>query len=230
MGLAPRFRTLLAIGLTVLFFDQWTKLLAVKHLTPAIAQAHRAATGQPPKVLTYDEQDQVLDDVGAWASIAYFFGDARSPCDPRGARCPRIRVFEGFWDWHYAENRGAAWSSFQNLSDSVRVPFLAGVACAALFGIFWFVRKLADDQKLTIVALSLIAGGAIGNLIDRIRLGYVIDFIEWYAGTYRWPTFNVADSAISTGIGLILLGMLLDMRRSKQRQGSENGPLASPMP
>jgi lipoprotein signal peptidase len=62
----------------------------------------------------------------------------------------------------------------------------------------------------------LISGGAIGNLIDRIRLGYVIDFIEWYAGNLRWPTFNIADSAISTGVALIVLGMLVDLFRSKK--------------
>lgn len=70
-----------------------------------------------------------------------------------------------------------------------------------------------------VVALSLVMGGAVGNFTDRIRFDYVVDFLDFYIGKYKWPTFNVADIAISIGVGLIFLDMILDaIRRKKAKQ------------
>jgi len=78
--------------------------------------------------------------------------------------------------------------------------------------------KLRDDQKLAAVSLSLILSGAVGNLIDRIRLGEVIDFLDVYWRTHHWPAFNVADSAICVGVALLALDMFREERRLKQAE------------
>ena len=70
-------------------------------------------------------------------------------------------------------------------------------------------------ERLLVIAFSLIAGGAVGNLIDRIRYGEVVDFIQWYVKSHYWPSFNVADSAISIGVALLAIDMLF--RRSRRK-------------
>ena len=81
------------------------------------------------------------------------------------------------------------------------------------------------EQKLTQAALILIAGGAIGNLIDRIQIGYVIDFIDWHIGEHHWPTFNVADISISVGVGLIVIDgirqTIRDVKAARAAQPSD---------
>jgi signal peptidase II len=206
--MAPRWRTLIAVALTVFAVDQWTKLLVVKHLTPAFAI--EAKGKRPVATLSTDEREEILENTGVVDQIRYYF-NASKPCAQLPTQCPRVRVIEGFWDWHYEENPGAAWSIFARADERFRVIFLCTVSIAALGFIIGFIRKLSDSQRHVVFALSLVAGGAVGNLLDRLRLGYVIDFISWYAGSYRWPTFNVADSAISTGVALLALSMLRDL-------------------
>jgi signal peptidase II len=219
--LAPRWRTLIAIALSVFALDQWTKFLVVEHLTPGIALAHRV-NADPATAFDRDAIDELLEKKGVFEQVRDFYTVA-SPCDH--SPCPRVRVIEGFWDWRYTENPGAAWSILAKADPKFRVLFLTVVSFAAIIFIIGFVRKLPASEKMVLIALSLIMGGAIGNLIDRIRLGYVIDFIEWYAGSLHWPTFNVADSAISSGIALLVLNSVVDLVRRKQNQG-----LASPTP
>ena len=189
-----RWKLLIIIGLSVALIDQWTKFLAVKHLTPSM---------------------ETLQSVGA--QVSSFYNDIKGPCtNVPSTRCPTVQVIDGFWSWRYAENKGAAWSLFARAGDAFRVPFLVGVSILAVFFIVSFVRKLEEHQKMLLYALCLICGGAIGNLIDRIYLGYVIDFIDWYVGNSHWPTFNIADSAISVGVGLIGLNMVLDHFKGKK--------------
>ena len=183
-----RWKLLIVVALVVTVLDQWSKFLAVKHLTPGIAQAHLKATQQSP-VHSASELQKITDNLGSFQSLKYFYTAVESPCDRRRGLCPRVKVVEGFWNWRYAENKGAAWSLFAKAGDAFRLPFLIGVSIAAVFFIINFIRKLEPEQKLLMWSLSLICGGAIGNLIDRVYLGYVIDFIDWYAGTYHWPTF-----------------------------------------
>jgi len=121
-----------------------------------------------------------------------------------------ITVFESWFHFRLTGNRGAAWGIFSNLPDGWRVPFFVLISVIAIGAIVVIYHK-SPHQPLLRWALTLVLGGAIGNLIDRIRLGFVIDFIDWhYLEVYHWPTFNVADVAISVGVGLLILDMIVN--------------------
>jgi signal peptidase II len=124
-----------------------------------------------------------------------------------------ISVVENFFNITYIRNKGAAFGFLAE--SSFRLPFFILISIIAVVVIIGIFRKLRPDQKLTAVSLSLIFAGALGNLIDRIRLGEVIDFIyvHWYE--HYWPAFNVADSAICVGVALLALDMLRDEQRKK---------------
>ncbi len=117
-----------------------------------------------------------------------------------------IPVVPGFFNLTNVRNRGAAFSILSNLPDAWRVGFFITVTVIAVIVILVFIRNTGD--RLLLIAFSLITGGAIGNVIDRIRMGEVIDFIQWYVKSWYWPSFNVADSAISVGVALLAIDML----------------------
>jgi signal peptidase II len=122
-----------------------------------------------------------------------------------------LTVVPNFFAITYLRNKGAA---FGILADSsLRVPFFIGVSLLAIAGILWYYRNLPPGHVGQQVGLSLILGGAIGNLIDRVRFGEVVDFLDVHWYRYHWPAFNVADSAICVGVGLLLLSMWLAERR-----------------
>jgi signal peptidase II len=131
----------------------------------------------------------------AWALAAL-------PTGP-GGRGVAVPFIDGFWDWRLSFNTGSAFGMFHGTSGA-RV-FLSIVGVAALGAMCWMVRQTADDRRRQLCALGLVAGGAIGNLIDRIGVGKVTDFVVWKAGGHEWPTFNVADVALCVGVGLLLL-------------------------
>lgn len=223
-----RWQVLIAVGLALSIADQWTKYLAVKHLTPGIAKArasHLRATSSEdaaqlpdPNALTTDEVDALNADVGLFEGLSYLYFDEnlKNPCRPAGQHCPTYDWIPGFWSFKYRENPGAAWGLFSTTNKSFRVPFFLVVSLAAVVFIIVFFRKLTDDQHLMVWSLSLVFGGALGNLIDRLHLRYVIDFIDWYVGTAHWPTFNVADAGITTGVALLMLEWLTDAVRSSR--------------
>ena len=97
-----------------------------------------------------------------------------------------------------AYNKGTAFSIVRQATDSTRLLLIAITIGITLGLVYWFV-KTSSREKVTLFALSLILGGAIGNIYDRVMLGYVIDFIDVYVGSYHWPVFNFADCAISIG-------------------------------
>ena len=116
----------------------------------------------------------------------------------------RAVVIEGYWDHVYVENPGAAFSSFRFLPPRIAQPVLTVFGLIALAFVGFAISRTHD--RLTVLALSLILGGALGNLIDRVRLGYVVDFIHWHwLDRFHWPVFNLADAAVSVGIGLLLV-------------------------
>jgi len=112
----------------------------------------------------------------------------------------------------HMHNTGAA---FSMLSGAPRVFFIA-LGVGVSLGILWWLRQNPRGQTLFAVALSLILGGALGNVIDRATRGYVIDFLDFYWGSWHFAAFNVADMAITIGAGLMILDMILEARRARQ--------------
>jgi len=130
-----------------------------------------------------------------------------------------VPVIRGFFHLTYVRNKGAA---FGILADNaVRIPFFITVSIVAMLGIIWYLRQIRADQKLAIFSLSLIFSGAFGNLIDRIRLGEVIDFLDVFWQRHHWPAFNVADSAITVGVTLLFIEMWRE-DRNKAAEDSAN--------
>ena len=118
-----------------------------------------------------------------------------------------ITVIEDFLHIVHVRNTGAAFGIMADQGLFIRVFFIL-VSIAAIFIIPFFLMKLKDHQIVPITGLSLVMAGAIGNLIDRIRLGEVIDFIDLHWYSYHWPTFNLADSAITIGGILLIIEIL----------------------
>ena len=110
-------------------------------------------------------------------------------------------LIPGLFDIVHYKNTGAAFGIFSS-GGSVRTIFLTLVSLVALVIIAVLIKRSSDRR--TSVALSLIAGGAIGNLIDRLRFGSVVDFLDFHIGTLHWPAFNIADSAITVGVIIML--------------------------
>jgi signal peptidase II len=130
-----------------------------------------------------------------------------------------IPLLPDFFHITYVRNRGAA---FSFLSDaSWRLPFFIGISLVASIAILVAFHKLRDDQKLAQVSLAMIFSGALGNLIDRVRLGEVIDFLDAHWYRHHWPAFNVADSLICVGVFLLAVDMLLEDKRNKGRSAKE---------
>ena len=111
----------------------------------------------------------------------------------------------------HMRNTGAAFSMLSNASP----VFFILLGTAVSLGILWWLRKNPRGQTLVAVGLSMILGGALGNVIDRASRGYVVDFLDFYWSSWHFAAFNVADSAISVGAGLLILDMLLEGRRAR---------------
>ena len=116
-----------------------------------------------------------------------------------------VEVIPGFWNWTLVHNRGAAFSFLAQAGGWQQWLFSALAVIISVVCVLMLKNADRRDWQ-TALPLALIIGGALGNLIDRIRFGYVIDFVHWYYGSFHWPVFNLADSAIS--IAAVLLIML----------------------
>ena len=123
-----------------------------------------------------------------------------------------IAVVPGFVSLTHVRNTGAAFGLLNRTDLPFKTVLLVGLAVAALVGIAVYATRLPPDQRLARAGLSLVLGGAVGNLIDRVRTGYVLDFVDVYWRDYHFWAFNVADSAITVGVALIVLDMILDAR------------------
>lgn len=122
-----------------------------------------------------------------------------------------IPVLDGLFNITYLRNKGAAFSFLSQVS--WRIPFFIAVTLVAAVVILVALRRLREDQRLAQTALAMIFSGALGNLIDRVRLGEVIDFLDVYWRNHHWPAFNVADSLICVGVALVALDMLREERQ-----------------
>lgn len=123
------------------------------------------------------------------------------------------RTVTGFFNLVRVHNAGAAFSFLAGASGWQRWLF-TGIGIAAVLLILWMLRS-HSGQRLFALALSLILGGAIGNLVDRIAYGHVVDFLQFHYGGWYFPSFNVADSAITIGACALILDELLRVRRSR---------------
>ena len=117
-----------------------------------------------------------------------------------------VVVIPGFFDLRYSENTGSAFGLFRNLPGAQYLLFVIGLV--ALFVVGSTLRKAPPDLLRVGAELGLLAGGALGNILDRLWFGYVTDFIVWKVGTHEWPTFNIADAALVIGV----LGLFIDSR------------------
>jgi len=125
-----------------------------------------------------------------------------------------ITVVPGFFNITHVRNKGAAFGILSTLPELWRSAFFITVTLVAVAAIIALIIK--THERLLVYAFSLIAGGAIGNVVDRIQYGEVVDFIQWYVKSYYWPSFNVADSAISIGVVLLAFEMLFGTNTKSQ--------------
>lgn len=113
-------------------------------------------------------------------------------------------VIPGFLDITHIQNPGVAFGVFSQQPSDMKQVLLMAVSFLAVCLIFYFYHKSVHESRAMMSAFALIFGGAVGNLIDRVRIGQVIDFIDVYLHDMHWPAFNVADSAISVGVAVLL--------------------------
>jgi signal peptidase II len=120
-----------------------------------------------------------------------------------------IAILPQFFSITYVRNTGAAFGFLASADPSFRVPFFLIVPIIAMVVLGFLYRDLPKDAKFRAMALGLVSGGALGNLIDRVRLGYVVDFLDLHwKSTYFFPAFNIADSAICVGVAILLLSTM----------------------
>jgi signal peptidase II len=127
-----------------------------------------------------------------------------------------VDVIPGF-DWYLTYNTGAAFSFLADAGGWQRWFFTIMTVVISAVILFW-IKQVPKDEKITAVSLCLILGGALGNLIDRIYLGYVIDYIQVWLGSYPWPAFNIADAAISVGATILILSSFIGSEKPATKQ------------
>lgn len=142
----------------------------------------------------------------------------------RRVRFEDITVIRGMLSFVYAENPGIAFGQLQEGGAFGRWFFVVLAALAAVAVLFYFFRTPRSDDRV-LGACALLLAGILGNLTDRVRLGFVVDFILLHAGQYHWPTFNVADASIT--IGALLLAYDLVFASRKTKEAANNRPLTT---
>jgi signal peptidase II len=136
-----------------------------------------------------------------------------------------IEIVPGLFHLSHVRNTGVAFGLFAAQGEAASTWALVLAVSAVLAGVLWYFWRTPSTDRLLLAALALVLGGAVGNLIDRATTGAVTDFLAVYIGEYRWPDFNVADSAISIGITLLLLDSLrAPSPRTSPQPGQHPGP------
>jgi signal peptidase II len=145
----------------------------------------------------------VLDQLSKiWVATAFQFRESQP-------------VIPGLFNLTFITNTGAAFGILAGAQSLGRQLFFCGVALIALGVLYMAYREYREQGQIYMTAIGLVAGGALGNLVDRLRLGHVIDFLDFYIRQYHWPAFNIADSAITVGVGLFLLAGFREHGRTK---------------
>jgi lipoprotein signal peptidase len=128
----------------------------------------------------------------------------------------KITLIPDHLEFQYAENPGAAWGFLADADESFRQVFFSILSVFAVFVIFYMIFKLPKEDIVSFACLAFILGGAFGNLIDRLRYHYVVDFIEMYVKNYHWPTYNAADIWITCGV-IVLLGKMMFTKKKEEK-------------
>ena len=149
----------------------------------------------------------------AWAVRRLRFGEEKT-------------IIDGLLDFVYTENRGIAFGQLQEGGAFGRWLLVTLASAALIAVLFYFFRVPRNDDRL-LGACALLLAGIAGNLTDRARFGYVIDFISVHAGSYHWPTFNIADASICIGAALIALDVVLSGRRKPTALSSQAAEVSS---
>ena len=145
----------------------------------------------------------------AWAVRRLRFGDD-------------INVIPGFLNFAYAQNTGVAFSMLDDHGDAGRWGLSAVAVIAGILVLYFFWKTPRSDDRI-LGALALLLAGIVGNVTDRLRLGFVVDFIDVQFGSWHYPTFNVADMAIIAGAGLLIIDMFMT-KRKQQGEERKHGP------
>ena len=130
-------------------------------------------------------------------------------------------VIPGFFNLVYVTNKGAAFSMFASIDSPVRHYFFVLVNVAAIIGLTIAAFKMRSGHLLYRISFALIAAGALGNLIDRLRYGAVVDFLDFFIAQYHWPAFNVADSSICIGVGLLFVSNFMSGPKSEIKRSDK---------
>jgi signal peptidase II len=130
----------------------------------------------------------VLDQLTKWLVVRYI-----SPSEV-------VSIIDGYFQFVNWHNTGAAWGVFRDYN-----IVLAIISVVTILGLYFFRHSFGIEKPVAGWALGFIAGGIIGNVVDRLRLGHVVDFLDVYVGPRHWPAFNIADSAICVGVVLYIL-------------------------
>lgn len=175
---------LVVVALGVIAVDQWTKYLVLRDLTTALDTAD--------------------------SRVSVFYGTAPDPTfnSYHFHAKDQVVLNDSFMQLRYAENPGAAFGLFRNLPENTRGPLFHLVSIGAVVLIAFYFSKLkgSADERFARLGMPLVLGGAVGNYIDRLARGFVIDFMEpVWNGRPWWPAFNVADTAIVIGVGLLVI-------------------------
>ncbi len=125
-------------------------------------------------------------------------------------------VLPGLFNLVHVLNKGAAFGILSDENIGWQRAFLAATAVLAVGVILWLLHSRQVRDGLGRAGLGLVLGGALGNLVDRIRIGYVTDFLDFYWNGWHWPAFNVADMGISCGVGLLIISFYVTERRARR--------------
>ncbi len=140
-------------------------------------------------------------------------------------------VIPGFFNLTYVRNPGGAFSFLATMSEGLRQSFFMGTGLLAVVLLVAYFRRLDSGAWIPAVAIGSILGGAIGNLTDRVLYGEVIDFLDFrLVGGYVWPTFNLADTWIVIGVGILMIEMFFEPDHDSATPEEENGPDSSLAP
>jgi signal peptidase II len=136
-----------------------------------------------------------------WPALAVILLDQATKCAVTRWIHPHeaIPVVKGFFNLVHVRNRGIAFGLMNDPGGTLQSYLLLGASLLAICILLWWFKRLGEGGGVLVLCLSLVLGGAFGNLMDRFRLGEVIDFVDIHLGSYHWPAFNVADSAITVG-------------------------------